>query len=92
VKATLVNTGDSTLRLLNDPNSVLTPNWKTATFIPTHTKTGARPQFKGAKVKWGAAAAAAANDFTTLAPGQSLDIEHNRTSVHYAYYAYNRKS
>jgi len=82
VKATLVNTGDSTLRLLNNPNSVLTPKWKTATFVPTHTGTGERPQFKGAKVKWGASAAAAAKDYTTIAPGQTIEFEHNLAGVY----------
>lgn len=27
VVATVTNTGDETLNLLNDPNSLLTPNW-----------------------------------------------------------------
>jgi peptidyl-Lys metalloendopeptidase len=82
IKATLINTGDSTLRLLNNPNSVLTPQWKTATFTPTNAQSGARPAFKGAKVKWGAAAAAAANDFTTLAPGQKIELVHDLAGVY----------
>jgi peptidyl-Lys metalloendopeptidase len=82
IKATLINTGDSTLRLLNNPNSVLTPHWKTATFVPTHTENGARPDFKGAKVKWGAAPAAAAKDFTTIAPGQTVEFVHDLAGVY----------
>ena len=76
--ATLANTGDETLRLLHDPNTVLTPQWKTATFIPTNANTGSRPTFQGAKVKWSASLAVAAKQYTEIAPGQTVSFTHDR--------------
>lgn len=44
------NTGDETLTLLNDPNSLLTPNWYTKTFSITSAE-GVSPEFKGVAVR-----------------------------------------
>ncbi|KDQ16122.1 hypothetical protein BOTBODRAFT_43700 [Botryobasidium botryosum FD-172 SS1] len=77
VTTTLTNTGTETLKLLNDPNSVLTPQWKTRTFDITGQSSGAVPSFKGVKVKWVPTQAAAAHDYTTLAPGQTLTLQHD---------------
>ena len=48
VTTTVTNTGDKTLKLLNDPRGVLN-TFPENTFIVTDT-TGSRPSFNGAKV------------------------------------------
>ncbi|KDQ16121.1 hypothetical protein BOTBODRAFT_157394 [Botryobasidium botryosum FD-172 SS1] len=77
ISTTLTNTGTEELKLLNDPNSVLTPQWKTQTFSITGSNSGAVPSFQGVKVKWAPTQAAAAHDYTTLAPGQSVTLQHD---------------
>ena len=49
VVATLVNTGDETLKLLNDPRGPLS-KLPTATFLVSHDESGVAPAFTGAKV------------------------------------------
>lgn len=49
VVATLVNTGDETLKLLNDPRGPLS-KLPTATFRVSHDESGVAPAFTGAKV------------------------------------------
>lgn len=77
VSATLINTGDETVKLLNHPNSVLSK-------LPTHTfaiaaeADGKTPAFKGARAKY---SPAKATSFTVLAPGESVTIDHARTSL-----------
>jgi peptidyl-Lys metalloendopeptidase len=76
VVATVTNTGDQTLKVLNDPRGPLST-------LPANTfditdSAGARPAFTGIRVKYSPEAAAAAGAFTTLAPGQSVVVEHNR--------------
>lgn len=73
--ATVTNTGDRTLKVLNNsrgPLSKLPAN----TFDITDAE-GARPAFTGIRVKYSPEVAAAAGAFTVLDPGQSIDIEHN---------------
>lgn len=75
VVATVTNTGDKTLKLLNEPRSALSK-------LPAHTffivdQTGASPQFIGIKYKYVQNNAAAAKAFTVLTPGQSVNIEHD---------------
>ena len=48
VTTTVVNSGDETIKLLNDPRGVLNP-FPENSFIITDT-TGSRPSFNGAKV------------------------------------------
>lgn len=76
---TLVNTGDETLKLLNDPRGAL-HTLPTNTFSIVNEDTGASPAFSGAKAKYVPAAAAKVGKddaFTILAPGASIDITHN---------------
>ncbi|KAJ3502211.1 hypothetical protein NLJ89_g8991 [Agrocybe chaxingu] len=75
VVATIANTGDETLKVLNDPRGALS-QMATNTFTITDG-TGARPSFTGIKVKYVPSTAAAAGAFTVLAPGQSVEVEHN---------------
>ncbi|KAG9121877.1 hypothetical protein FRC07_001978 [Ceratobasidium sp. 392] len=82
VKATLKNTGDETLKLLNDPRTVLSKA-KTNTFAIS-SKSGS-PAFTGIKVKYVPSRAAALNKestFTVLAPGQSVEIVHDLAGVY----------
>ncbi|RDB29383.1 Peptidyl-Lys metalloendopeptidase [Hypsizygus marmoreus] len=80
VVATVTNTGDQTLKILNDPRSPLS-KLPANTFDITDAK-GARPAFTGIKVKYSPQAAAAASAYTVLAPGQSIDVEHNLSEAY----------
>ncbi|KAG9090728.1 hypothetical protein FRC06_000907 [Ceratobasidium sp. 370] len=82
VKTTLKNTGDETLKLLNDPRTVLSKA-KTDTFKISSASSS--PTFTGIKVKYVPSKAAALNSegvFTVLAPGQSVEITHDLAGVY----------
>lgn len=81
VVATLTNTGDETLRLLNDPLSPLS-RLPANTFAISNPN-GAAPAFVGIRAKYvPEAAVAIGNDaITTLAPGKSISVEHNCTNL-----------
>ncbi|KAK7438480.1 hypothetical protein VKT23_018095 [Stygiomarasmius scandens] len=84
VTAKLTNTGDETLRVLNDPRSVLSSH-PTNTFSISDAD-GASPSFNGMRVKYSPNSAARTNGthtFTTLTPGESVEVEHDLS------YAYN---
>ena len=81
VVTTITNTGDETLKLFNDPNSALST-------LPANTfrignSAGAAPQFTGIKAKYSLKTAAekGLNAFTVLAPGESVEREHDRESL-----------
>ncbi|KAF9010206.1 peptidyl-Lys metalloendopeptidase [Cyathus striatus] len=80
VSATVTNTGDETLKILNDPHSPLS-KLPANTFDITNDA-GARPSFTGAKVKYVPKVAAAAGAYTVLAPGQSLTVEHDLSEAY----------
>ncbi|EUC58545.1 deuterolysin metalloprotease (M35) family containing protein [Rhizoctonia solani AG-3 Rhs1AP] len=76
VKATLKNTGDVTLKLLNDPSSILS-QVNTNTF--TISSASGMPRFTGLKVKYvayRAARSSGSSAFTVLAPGKTVQIDH----------------
>lgn len=80
VVATVTNTGDKILKLLNEPRSALSK-------LPAHTfsivdQAGASPQFVGIKYKYVQNNAAAAKAFTVLTPGQSVRIEHDLSEAY----------
>ncbi|KAG5635485.1 hypothetical protein DXG03_005381 [Asterophora parasitica] len=77
VTTTVTNTGDEILRILNHPNSPLS-KLPAETFTVTDAS-GASPAFTGIKAKYvPSAAIATGNDaVTVLAPGQSVEVEHN---------------
>lgn len=77
VVATVTNTGDETLKILNDPLGPLS-KLPANTFIISDTK-GASPKFTGIKAKYvpQVAATAGKDAVTTLAPGESVSVEHN---------------
>ncbi|CAE6463617.1 unnamed protein product [Rhizoctonia solani] len=77
VTATLKNTGDVTLKLLNDPRSVLS---KVNTNTFSISSTSGTPKFTGLRVKYVPSQAARSSEgsaFTTLAPGQTVEINHD---------------
>lgn len=49
VVAKITNSGTETITLLNDPNTLLTPNWATKTFHLSNAE-GVVPEFKGVAV------------------------------------------
>ncbi|TFK66685.1 deuterolysin M35 metalloprotease [Pluteus cervinus] len=83
VTATVTNTGDETLKLLKDPLSPLST-------LPANTfhiegTTGAVPAFVGIKAKYVPTTAAKSQDpsvFTVLAPGQSVDVQHDLSKAY----------
>ncbi|KAK7437149.1 hypothetical protein VKT23_018776 [Stygiomarasmius scandens] len=83
VTTTFTNTGDETLHLLNDPRSPLT---STATdSFRIASSSGASPAFNGLKIKYSPTYAAKSNvseAITVLAPGQSLDVQHDLSSAY----------
>ncbi|KAG9089104.1 hypothetical protein FRC06_001715 [Ceratobasidium sp. 370] len=82
VKATLKNTGDETLKLLNDPRTVLSTA-ATDTFR-IFSESGS-PTFTGIKLKYVPSKDIALNEegtFTVLAPGQSVEITHDLAGVY----------
>ncbi|KAJ7082332.1 hypothetical protein C8R44DRAFT_722421 [Mycena epipterygia] len=83
VVATLVNTGDEELKLLNDPRTVL-HTFETDTFAISDAA-GNAPAFKGAFVKYvpeTVLAKNAASSFTVLAPGASIEITHDLSKAY----------
>ncbi|TBU50087.1 metalloprotease [Dichomitus squalens] len=83
VVTTLTNTGDETLKLLNDPRSVL-HSLPANTFAIT-TDDGASPSFTGVKVKYSPSRAAKSTSpsaFTVLAPGESVSLTHDLSSAY----------
>ncbi len=77
VTTTLTNTGDEAVKILNDPLSPLS-KLPAQTFKITKDATGATPSFIGIKAKYVPAVAAANGALTVLAPGQYIEVEHNR--------------
>ena len=76
IVATVTNTGDETLKVLNDPHGPLN-KLPTDTFVITNAN-GAQPSFTGIKLKYVPKTAAGLGAFTILAPGESVVVEHDR--------------
>ncbi|KAI0785486.1 hypothetical protein BC629DRAFT_521998 [Irpex lacteus] len=82
ITATVKNTGDETLKLLNDPRGVLN-KLPTEAFRITHDETGASPAFTGVKVKYVPhTAATRGKSFTVLAPGEEVSVEHDLSTTY----------
>ncbi|CAE6449819.1 unnamed protein product [Rhizoctonia solani] len=84
VKTVLKNTGSESLKLLNDPRTVLSKA-PTDAFSITSDSDSQAPRFTGIKLKYVPATAAAKGrdaDFTVLAPGQSVEIDHALAGVY----------
>ncbi|KAK0503496.1 peptidyl-Lys metalloendopeptidase [Armillaria luteobubalina] len=77
VAATLTNTGDTTMKILNDPSSILDSD------LPTHSfdisSDSGSPDFTGVMVKYNPDYVVKNNEsssFTVLAPGESVTVNH----------------
>ncbi|KAK7695330.1 hypothetical protein QCA50_002521 [Cerrena zonata] len=84
VAATVTNTGDETLKILNNPLSPLS-QMPTETFSIAHEDTGAAPKFSGMKVKYSPQTAIQLGNeksFTILAPGESATVEHDLSAAY----------
>ncbi|KAK7040255.1 hypothetical protein VNI00_009721 [Paramarasmius palmivorus] len=84
VHAKLSNTGDEQLKLLNDPQSLLS-RAPTDSFIFTLGNDDSSPFFNGMKFKYSPSYAAQngdASSFTTLKPGDSIEVEHELASAY----------
>ncbi|KAI0697604.1 peptidyl-Lys metalloendopeptidase [Cytidiella melzeri] len=79
IAATVKNTGDETLKLLNDPRGVLN-KLPTEAFEITHDESGASPAFTGVKYV-PATAAKSGKSFTVLAPGEETTVEHDLSAA-----------
>ncbi|KAF9018737.1 peptidyl-Lys metalloendopeptidase [Hymenopellis radicata] len=80
VATTVTNTGDETLKILNDPSSVLVSDYATNSFSISSLADNASPKFTGVKLKYVpeyVVAKAADSSFTVLAPGESVTVSHN---------------
>ncbi|KIY71308.1 peptidyl-Lys metalloendopeptidase [Cylindrobasidium torrendii FP15055 ss-10] len=75
IAATLTNRGDETVKILNDPKSVLSTLPADSFFIESDS--GSEPSFIGAMVKYCAETAAAKGAYTSLAPGESVTVSHD---------------
>ncbi|KAJ8495994.1 hypothetical protein ONZ45_g12642 [Pleurotus djamor] len=83
VDTTLVNTGDETLKLLNDPLSPLS-KLPAETFTITDVS-GTQASFTGIRAKYVPAQAAKLEDesaFTVLAPGKTVRITHDLSTTY----------
>ncbi|KAI0756579.1 peptidyl-Lys metalloendopeptidase [Daedaleopsis nitida] len=83
VSTTLTNTGDETLKLLNDPRGAL--HTLPANSFAITTDSGASPSFIGYKVKYSLEQAAKSTDpktFTVLTPGQSVSVDHDLSAAY----------
>ena len=79
VVTTLTNTGDETLKLLKDPNSVL--NTMPADTFTITAADGSSPSFAGVRLKYSPSQTAKSTDpaaFTVLAPGTNVSVTHDR--------------
>ncbi|KAJ3503898.1 hypothetical protein NMY22_g18091 [Coprinellus aureogranulatus] len=79
VNTVITNVGDETVKLLNDPNSPLS-KLPANTFSITNSQ-GAGAAFTGIKAKYVPRVAAEAGAFTTLAPGASITVTHDRKLI-----------
>ncbi|KAG6877301.1 hypothetical protein C0993_008726 [Termitomyces sp. T159_Od127] len=82
VRTTVTNTGHEILTLLNHPESPL--NKLPANTFAITDASGDTPAFTGIKAKYvpSRAIAAGKDAVTVLAPGQSIEVEHNRKSIY----------
>lgn len=83
VKTVLKNTGDESVKLLKTPESVIS-TYQTNSFAIA-SEAGSVPSFTGVKVKYAASKVLKENkdeSFVVLAPGQTLEVEHDLAGVY----------
>lgn len=76
--ATITNTGNETLKILNDPRGFKLLWKRPANKFTITSFHGGRPAFRGIKVKYSPTVAAQAGDFTVVPSGSSIDVPHDR--------------
>ena len=81
LKTVWTNSGDESLTLLNEPNSILTPHWKTNVFGIVAAD-GSAAKFGGVKVKWTPTVAISNKDFTVIGPGQTIELAQDLSGVY----------
>ena len=77
VEATITNTGNETVKLLDDPRTLASSS-PVDKFSIVHAN-GGRPSFTGIMVKYSPEIAARSGGYTILAPGDSIKVVHNCT-------------
>ncbi|KAF8636946.1 hypothetical protein AX17_003197 [Amanita inopinata Kibby_2008] len=80
VTTTITNTGDETLKVLNDPLSPLS-QLPANTFAITDAS-GTAPTFTGIKAKYAPNSPAALSYFTTISPGKSVSLQHDLSKAY----------
>lgn len=65
------------MTLVNDPSGVVSSTYSTEKYDVVHTSSGTGPGFKGVRVKFSPKQAADNGAVTTLAPGQSVTVDHD---------------
>lgn len=80
ISTVLTNTGNETLRILNDPLGPLS-KLPTETFSIVNSE-GSAARFGGVKAKYVPSTAAALGDYTSLAPGESVTVNHELSDAY----------
>ncbi|KAG8904274.1 hypothetical protein FRB99_001977 [Tulasnella sp. 403] len=78
---TVNNNGAEPVTLVNDPNSVLTPDWPTEVFQVTGPN-GTAATFTGVRVKWAPTLAVASGLVKTIGPDETINLEHHLAGVY----------
>ncbi|KIO33834.1 hypothetical protein M407DRAFT_178222 [Tulasnella calospora MUT 4182] len=81
IKTVITNNGAEAVNLLDDPNSILTPKWKTNTFGIVGPN-GIPAKFDGVKLKWSPASAIKNSHVTSIAPGESIELAHDVSGIY----------
>jgi len=74
----VTNAGNATLKILNDPRSIM-GKLPVDSFI-FKSEGGSSPVFTAVRVSYLPDVAAGAKAYTTIGPGETMSISHNRTS------------
>ncbi|KAG9047562.1 hypothetical protein FS837_002025 [Tulasnella sp. UAMH 9824] len=79
IKTVITNNGAEGVNLLDDPNSILTPKWKTNTFGIVGPN-GIPAKFDG--LKWSPASTIKNGHVTSIAPGESIELTHDVSGIY----------
>ncbi|KAG8907836.1 hypothetical protein FRB99_002009 [Tulasnella sp. 403] len=82
VSTTITNHGDEAVTLLNSPDSVLTPEWRTNAFSVVFQRRGLAALPAGVKVKWNPQIAGLNGDVTVIPARRSITIDHHIGGVY----------
>ncbi|KAG8902137.1 hypothetical protein FRB99_004824 [Tulasnella sp. 403] len=82
VSTVITNHGDEAVTLLNSPDSILAPKWKTNSFGVVSQDRGLAARFVGVKVKWNHNVALAKGDVTVIPARESITISQDLGGVY----------